>query len=213
MRTSSYLSFAILMLAAGPLFAQQQPAKPATPTQSAKPAQPAGAAPAAATHDNPAAGVVASVSAVATVEAIDLKTREVTLKKENGELVTLVVSEEARNLPQVVKGDIVTVNYEVGLVVALGPPGKEPQRVEDTQVARAPAGAKPAGAIQQTVAVTATVVAIDAATHTVTLKGPRQTVALPVSKDIDLSKVKVGDQVGAIYQESLALTVEPVKKK
>ena len=60
---------------------------------------------------------------------------------------------------------------------------------------------------------TATVVAIDASTHTVTLKGPRQTVALPVAKDIDLTKVKVGEQIGAVYQESFALTVEPAKKQ
>ena len=51
------------------------------------------------------------------------------------------------------------------------------------------------------------------ATRTVTLKGPKHTVDLPVSKDIDLAKVKVGDQVGAIYQESFALTVEPAKKQ
>ena len=189
MRTSIVLSLAIVVLAAAPVCAQ--PAKPA----------------------QPAAGVVTSVTAVATVVAVDLKTREVTLKKEDGEMVTLVASEEARNLPQLAKGDIVTVTYEVGLVVALGAPGKAPVRVEDTQVSRTPAGAKPGGSVQQTTAVTATVVAIDAATRTVTLKGPKQTVALPVSKDIDLSKVKVGDQVGAVYQESLALSVEPAKKK
>ena len=206
MRATTYLILAVAALAAGPVLAQQA----TKPAQSAA-QQPATAAPQAA-HDHPAAGVVASASAVATVEAIDLKTREVTLKKEDGELVTLVVSEEARNLAQVAKGDVVTVAYQVGLVVGLGPPGKEPIRVEDTQAARAPAGAKPGGAVQRTVAVTATVVGIDTANHTVTLKGPKQTVALPVSKDIDLTKVKVGDQVGAIYQESFALTVEPAKK-
>jgi len=203
MRTMAYLILAVAALAAAPVLAQQA-TKPPQPAQQA--------APATAAHDHPAAGVVASASAVATVEAIDLKTREVTLKKEDGELVTLVVSEEARNLAQVAKGDVVTVAYQVGLVVGLGPPGKEPIRVEDTQAARAPAGAKPGGAIQRTVAVTATVVGIDTANHTVTLKGPKQTVALPVSKDIDLTKVKVGDQVGAVYQESFALTVEPAKK-
>jgi Cu/Ag efflux protein CusF len=208
MRIGTYLTLAVAGLVAAPVLAQQAQ-KPATAQQSAKPAQPAPSAAPQAASDHPAAGVVASASAVATVEAIDLKTREVTLKKEDGELVTLVVSEEARNLPQVAKGDVVTVTYEVGL----GPPGKEPLRVEDTQAARAPAGAKPGGAIQRTVAVTATVVGIDAANHIVTLKGPRQTVALPVSHDIDLTKVKLGDQVGAIYQESLALSVEPAKKQ
>jgi Cu/Ag efflux protein CusF len=188
MKIGTYLTLAVVVFATAPVLAQQQGTKPA-------------------------AGVVASASAVATVEAVDLTTREVTLKKEDGELVTLVVSEEARNLPQVKKGDLVTVTYEVGLVVALGPPGKEPVRVDDTQVTRTPAGAKPGGTIQKTVAVTATVVGIDVASRTVTLKGPKQTVDLQVAKDVDLSKVKLGDQVGAIYQESFALTVEPAKKQ
>jgi hypothetical protein len=208
MKTTAYLTLAAVAFAAAPVLAQQAP-KPAQSAQ--KPAESASGVPQA--HDRPAVGAVASASAVATVEAIDLKTREVKLRKEDGELVTLVVSEEARNLPQVAKGDVVTVAYEVGLVVGLGPPGKDPIRIEDTQAARTPAGAKPGGAIQRTVAVTATVVAIDAVNHTVTLKGPRQTVALPVAHDIDLAKVKVGDQVGAVYQESFALTVEPAKKQ
>ena len=191
MKTTTYLAIAIASLASAPVLAQQS-----TP----------------AAHDHPAAGAVASATVRATVQAIDLKTREVTLKREDGEIVTLVVGEEARNLAQVAKGDVVTATYQVGLVMALGPPGKEPVRVDDTQVARTAPGQKPGGGIQQTVAVTATVVGVDTATRTVTLKGPKQTVSLPVSKDIDLAKVKVGDQVGAVYQESFALTVEPAKK-
>jgi Cu/Ag efflux protein CusF len=199
MKTTAYLALAVVSLAAAPLFAQQS-TKPAT----------ASAPPAA--HDHPAAGTVATATVRATVEAVDLAKREVTLRREDGEMVTLVVGEEARNLPQLAKGDIVTATYQVGLVVALGPPGKEPVRVDDAQAARTAAGQKPGGAIQQTVAVTATVVGIDMATHTVTLKGPKQTVALPVAKDVDLTKLKVGDQVGAVYQESFALTVEAAKK-
>ena len=187
--STNSLTFVLAMVVATPLFAQQQPA--ATGAQ------------------RPAVAAAASATAIATVEAIDQTTREVTLRKEDGELVTLVVSEEARNLAQVERGDRVIVTYEVGLVVALGPPGGAPVRVEDTQATRAPLGAKPGGAITQTVAVTATVVGIDAKKRTVTLKGPRQTVDLPVAEDIDLGKVKVGDQVGAVYQESFALVVEP----
>ena len=177
----------------------------ATPLLAQQPTQPP------ASSGGVAVGTSASARATATVEAIDQKTREVTLRKEDGELVTLVVSEEARNLPQVVKGDRVTVVYKVGLVVALGPPGKEPVRVEDTKAARAPLGEKPGGVIQETIAVTATVVGIDPTTRVVTLKGPRQTLALPVASDIDLSKIKLGDQVGAVYQQSLALNVEAAK--
>jgi Cu/Ag efflux protein CusF len=199
MRTIVFLALAGVSLTAAPLLAQQS-TKPAT----------ANTPPAA--RDHPAASAVASVTVQATVEAVDLKTREVTLRRDDGELVTLVVGEEARNLPQLAKGDVVTANYEVGLVVALGPPGDAPVRVDDTQLARTPAGQKPGGSIQQTIAVTATVVGIDTGTRTVTLKGPKQTLSLPVSKDIDLAKVKVGDQVSAVYRESFALTVEPAKK-
>jgi len=197
MRTTIHLALAIASLATAPAFAQQS-TKPSAPP---------------AAHDHPAAGAVATATVQATVEAVDLSKREVTLRREDGEIVTLVVGEEARNLPQLAKGDVVTATYQVGLVMALGPPGKEPPvRVDDTVATRTAAGQKPGGAIQQTVAVTATIVGIDMATRTVTLKGPKQTVALPVSKDVDLSKAKVGDQVGAVYQESLALTVEPAKK-
>jgi Cu/Ag efflux protein CusF len=194
MRTIAYLALAGVSLAAAPVLAQQ-------PTASAP------------AREHPAAGAVASATVRATVEAVDLTTREVTLRRDDGELVTLVVSDEARNLAQVAKGDVVTASYQVGLVVALGPPGKEPVRIDDTQATRTAPGQKPGGGIQQTVAVTATVVGIDMATHTVTLKGPKRTVDLPVAKDVDLTKVKVGDQVGAVYQESFALTVESAKKQ
>jgi hypothetical protein len=185
------VTFASALFAITPLFAQEQPA--------------AGAG---------ARGVAAaeSVTAVATVEAIDQTTREVTLRKENGELVTLKVGEEARNLAQVERGDRVTVTYSVGLLVGVGPPGAQPVRVEDTEISRTPLGARPGGSVRQTVTVTATVLEIDRATRTVTLRGPEQTVELVISPDIDFSKLQVGERVGVVYEESMALTVEPAKE-
>lgn len=189
---NTLVTLAATLCIATPLLAQQQPAAP--------PAAPAAARGAAAG---------ASITAVATVEAINQETREVTLRKENGETVTMVVGPEARNLAQVEKGDRVTVTYEVGMLVGIGPPGAAPARVEDTQVARTPAGARPGGLVRQTTAVTATVLEIDAAGRTVVLQGPRQTVEVGVAPDIDLTKVKVGERVGVVYSESFALTVEP----
>jgi Cu/Ag efflux protein CusF len=185
------LTFASALLIATPLLAQEQPA---------------------ATAGARGVAAVDSVTAVATVEAIDQATREVTLRKENGEVVTLVVGEQARNLAQVQRGDRVTVTYTVGLLVGVGPPGGEPVRVEDTEVSRTPLGARPGGSVRQTVAVTATVLEIDRATRTVTLRGPRQTVELVISPDVDFSKLQVGERVGVVYEESMALTVEPAKE-
>ena len=181
--------FLFVVLATAPAFAQQP----------APQSQPRGVA----------AGE--SVRVVATVEAINQETREVTLRRQDGELVQMVIGPEARNLAQVEKGERVTVTYEVGMLVAAGPPGQAPARVTDSQAGRTPVGARPGGFVRDTVAVTATVVAIDAATRVVTLRGPQRTVELEVGPDVDLSKLKVGDQVGAVYTESLALTVEPAQ--
>jgi Cu/Ag efflux protein CusF len=199
------VKFASALLVAAPLLAQQRPAAPPAPAAAPAPAATPAPAQAAAPRAAAAGG---SVTAVATVDAINQETREVTLRKQNGETVSMVVGPEARNLAQVKKGDRVTVKYEVGMLVGIGEPG-QPVRVEDTQVSRAPAGARPGGSVRQTTAVTATVLEIDTAARTVLLQGPRQTVEVGVAPDIDLSKVKVGERVGVLYSESFALTVEP----
>ncbi|MRR08399.1 MAG: hypothetical protein EG828_16060, partial [Deltaproteobacteria bacterium] len=53
----------------------------------------------------------------ATVQAIDLEKRMVTLKGPKGEVRTIKVGEEAVNLPQVKVGDLVTVKYYESLAV------------------------------------------------------------------------------------------------
>ncbi|HSS70100.1 MAG TPA: hypothetical protein VLQ46_05540, partial [Casimicrobiaceae bacterium] len=74
-------------------------------------------------------------------------------------------------------------------------------------------GEKPAAGVGRQVQVTANVVAVDAATQTVTLRGPKQTVNLHVNDPAQFKLVKVGDQVEATYTEAVALSVEPVAKK
>jgi len=66
------------------------------------------------------------------------------------------------------------------------------------------------GTIAQSVTVTATVTAVDAANRQVTLKGPRgNEVPMTVGPDVrNLEQVKVGDQVTARYIESLTLTLK-----
>jgi Cu/Ag efflux protein CusF len=156
-----------------------------------------------------AAGILASETVTATVTAIDMETREVALRTSDGEDIVLVVGPEARNLAQVEVGDMVRAQYQVGLVVGIGPPGVE-SRTEQTEIVRTPQGARPGGVVRTTTAVTATITAIDSELRIVTLQGPERTIELPVSAAVDLASVKVGDRVGAIFEESLAIAVEPV---
>ena len=52
----------------------------------------------------------------ATVEALDLANRMVTLRGPQGNVVSLRVDESVKNLPQVKVGDQVVANYYVSLV-------------------------------------------------------------------------------------------------
>jgi len=63
------------------------------------------------------------------------------------------------------------------------------------------------------VEVTADVIAVDAKTQTLTLKGPNQTVDLKVADPAQFKLVKVGDQIQAVYTEALAVSVDLAKKK
>ena len=60
---------------------------------------------------------------VATVTAVNLKTRKVTLRSPEGRSFTIHVGKEAVNLPQVKKGDVITVTFSRELEVFLAEPG------------------------------------------------------------------------------------------
>jgi hypothetical protein len=65
-----------------------------------------------------------------------------------------------------------------------------------------------------TVQVTATVVAIDKATRTVTLKGPQRTVDVVAGDEVkNFDQIKVGDSVNVTYVEALTLELKKTKGK
>jgi Cu/Ag efflux protein CusF len=168
-------------------------------------------------EQEPAAGEVQGsimggemVSVTAVVEAIDLDKREVTLKGPEGNVVTVTVGPEVRNLAQVKVGDTVTVQYHQALMLSLDKAGSGiRERTEGVSGARAAPGEKPGGAVTRTVEVVATIQAIDAEKRTVTLRGPKRTVTVKVPEEVNLDNLKVGDTVRANYVQELAVVVEP----
>jgi hypothetical protein len=164
----------------------------------------------------PKGEIANKVELQATVTAIDLKTRMVTLKGPEGKETTVHVDKRARNLPQVKVGDVVKIAYvqhvawkvrKSGESAATGDVGMEKAEV------RAEPGEKPAGAMGQRVTFTATIEAIDLAKHTVTLKGPEgNSETIKARNPANLKKVKVGDLVDIVYTEAVAITVEEAPK-
>jgi len=151
-----------------------------------------------------------TVKASAVVEAVDPATKHVTLKLASGQSKTIAVGDQVKNFDQIKVGDKVTVGYLEGLTLELKKAGKAPvARTEQAGMDRAKPGEKPGGVVAREVKVVADVVAVDAAKHTVTLKGPQQTVELNIKDPEQLKNIQKGDQVEATYTEALAITMEP----
>ena len=151
--------------------------------------------------------------AVAVVTAIDEKTRQITLKGPEGDKVTFTAGPEVRNFAQIKRGDRVLMSYFEGFALALGPKGSGTEaEFSALEVTRAKLGDKPAASITSRTAAVGIVKAIDRAHRLVTLEGPERTVQLEVAEDVDLSKVKVGDSVEALYVASYAVQVIPAPK-
>jgi len=192
------LAAALAGTTALPALAQTQPAANAAVVAASSPGQ---------------ATIAATVSVSASVEAIDKATRQVTLKGPKGKLNTVTAGPDVRNFDQIKVGDIVTVRYVEALTLTLKKGGKELRGMTETPVAaRAAAGERPAGVVANQTEVTANVIAVDAKTQTVTLKGPKQTVELKVPDAGQFKLIKVGDQIQAVYTEAVALSVDPAKK-
>jgi Cu/Ag efflux protein CusF len=159
-------------------------------------------------------GVAEIVRVTATVEAIDQATRTVTLKDSKGGLHTFVASDEVRNLAQVGKGDVVTLEYAAALAVRLAKTdSKVRERTVTEGVKRSEPGQMPGGAAVREVKVIASVESIDAKAQTVTLRGPEHTATVKVQDPASLKGVKKGDMVEAVYTEAVALKVEKGAKK
>jgi len=150
-----------------------------------------------------------AVSITATVEKVDLKQRLVTLKGPEGNEVTIHVDKRVKNLPQVKKGDELVVDYLQSVAVDLHKPGEPPAVSSASGIETAKPGEKPGAVAVRRVHATATISAIDAASSTVTLTGPRGN-AFPVKvKDTArLEGLKVGDAVDVTYTEALAIAVK-----
>jgi hypothetical protein len=154
------------------------------------------------------------LQATATVQAVDLAKRKVTLKGENGEVFDVTVGKEVRNLPQMKVGDLVNVKYYESIGVEVMKAGEAPKGASSMAVGgRAKPGQMPAGVIGKQVTVTAKVEAIDKKTQEVTLKGPEgKTVKVHVKNPNNLKNVQVGDDVVITYTEAMAISVERAKK-
>ena len=146
----------------------------------------------------------------AEVTAIDHDTRIVTVRKDDGEMLTFSAPEEARNLGQVKVGDILYAEYEETISIeVMANEGYEPGAAQVDAVERAAEGEMPGVAAMETTIVTATVEEINIEANTFKLKGPDGTVTEYAARNPDnLHRAKVGDLVVMTVTEAVAIVME-----
>jgi Cu/Ag efflux protein CusF len=147
----------------------------------------------------------------ATVTSVDPATRTVSLKRADGQIVEIQAGQEVRNFDKIKAGDIVNVEYTQALSIDVkkGAVGAA-KRHETVELSRAPVGAQPGATVGSKVTVLADVIAVNKQDQVITLRGPHGNVVdLKVQDPAQLTRVKQGDQVQAVYTEAMAIAVEP----
>jgi len=195
-----FLAAAAAVMALGAAYAQKVPEPTVTSVAATAPGEVGGAR---------------VIEARAIVVGLDKQARIVDLKGPRGRIVTIEAGDEVKNFDQINLGDHVVVRYVQALTLSMAKAdAPETARAEQTEVARAPEGARPGVAAGHRVQAICVVTEVNKKTRTVTLRGPRGNyVDLVVEDAKRLDKVKKGDKVNAVYTEAVALSVEPAPAK
>jgi hypothetical protein len=151
-----------------------------------------------------------AVQVTARVDAVDYKTRVVTLRGPEGNVFDVHCGPEVKNLAQVHVGDDVVTTYYESLAISAHKPGETQPLIETTVASsRAKPGETPGAADVQRTTVVATVVGINKHAGTVTVKGPRGKVVTVSAEDPKrLDQLAIGDHIELVYTEALAIGVE-----
>ena len=157
------------------------------------------------------------VSITASIEAIDMATREVTLKGPLGNSVTFTVDSRVKRLGEMKVGDFVRADYYVSVAAELRAPTEEEMKtplVVLDATAKAPPGTAPAAGGLRRFKVVTTIEGLDRPSRTVTVKGPRgKYFTARVADPERLTQARIGEHIVLTCTEALAVSLEKAEKK
>jgi hypothetical protein len=164
-----------------------------------------------ATYDQgvPGGTVVETRELSATVAAIDVPARKVTLVAKGGEKTTVKCGPEVINFDQIRVGDIVKATVTSQLTVAMADAAAPQVDSGAGAVLLAPKGANPGGLMAETQEYTATISGINLKRHQATLRFPDGSVrTFTARKDVDLGQRKVGEKVTFRVTAAMAISIQ-----
>lgn len=156
------------------------------------------------------ASLAEEVKAEATVTAIDLATRKISLKNAEGQTFDLVAGEEVTNLKNLKVGDVVALRYLqlLDLELLKGTAGVR-KRVVEVEGSKAAAGEKPGAGAGMQVTIYADVIDVDKAQQTIRVKGVDDTLTLKVKDPAQFALIAKGDQIKAVQTTAIAIGIVP----
>lgn len=148
----------------------------------------------------------------ATIEAVEPSTRVVTLKTAAGSRLHVNAPAEMEGFDRLRVGDIVTARYFEAVALRLARPGsKAPSGTPTTIVRRN--DREPGSETRSERTVRATIVAVDAAGQSVTVKGTDGAERTMKVTDASQAKaLKAGDEVDVTFYESRLVSVDHPRK-
>lgn len=154
------------------------------------------------------ASLAQELTASATVTAIDLETRQVSLKNAEGETFDIVAGEQVANLPNVKVGDKVMLKYLQILDVELlkGTAGIR-KRIVEVDGERAGADEKPGGGVGMKVTLYADVIGLDKQQQTVTVRGVDETLTIKINNPEQFNLIAEGDQLKAVQTKAIGIGI------
>ena len=154
------------------------------------------------------ASLAQELTASATVTAIDLETRQVSLKNAEGETFDIVAGEQVANLPNVKVGDKVTLKYLQILDVELlkGTAGIR-KRIVEVDGERARADEKPGGGVGMKVTIYADVIGLDKQQQTVTVRGVDEILTIKINNPEQFNLIAEGDQLKAVQTKAIGIGI------
>jgi hypothetical protein len=156
----------------------------------------------------------------AVVETVDPTSRELLLRgaagAQSGALLSMVVSPRVQRLHQIRPGDRVTARYYRALAAqAVTPFSGTSQPFEGANVDRRETAGRPGGEVTRVRRGRVTITAADPATNSVSFVGPNGVPRTVVAQNPDVQsfirRLRPGDQVDLVYEEALAISVEPMR--
>ena len=165
----------------------------------------------------PPAGINTSmlVEATATVTAVDMENKLVTIQGPEGNSTVVQVTEQVKNLPQVKIGDKVNIKYYRSAAAGIVKLGDDTELGTEVSAAAATAaaGEKPAGAFGIQLTRRGEVVFVDPYQQFISFRSPDRglrKISLKDSPDLQhyLHELKKGDIVEVTFTEAMAISLE-----